>query len=235
MRLKNKTKEFRHQYFKKGHRELLQFIKRKTSNESNPDAETASQKSLNSMMSAFKDLKVKHQQLKEEHSKNKFLMLEKALGSIKDAEIKQGVFRMIEVISQAAKDSQNETEQEDISGRSKKLSMIKKLFKSLNEPEESEEPARKPAEEERGSQISTTDEESEGSSNLGKRSFGEAGVENGCFEANAVDFMPMKKLPSLRIELQDHDSFFCQSYMDEFDYEKEEMIPSHPETLFGYH
>ena len=219
-KLKDKSKHFTHRFFIRGKKEGLKRIFRKTKAKVAPSVSSGSdcaesEKKLKLMIGAFKELKAKHDKLKEVQKKNKFLLLEQALRSIDDREIKGGVVRMIEVISQAANYGQGEDGKDDWDkSQSKKLESIKEILKRFGRVKDKIGGS---GQENRPSRASTVESQEV---ELRKRSFDEieANEDDQSFFEEIVNFFPTSRRPSSKIELRQpgYSSEHCD--FDDFDF-----------------
>lgn len=184
IRLKDKSKEFRHRYFKKDQKELLKFIKRKTSDQN--QYEDSAQKNVEAMINAFNELQMKYNQLRaeKERQNNKLQMV---MENCKDENIKDGMGQLINILDKVVSKGENKLDNVE----SSKFGMAKKMFENfakidsdLLEAEENETPSIN-----NYSNCSTDDSSYDGEGQmLGKRSFEEA-----CLSEPVIDFLPTKK------------------------------------------
>lgn len=183
IRLKDKSKEFRHRYFKKDQKDLLKFIKRKTPDQNNFDENA--QKSIDAMISAFNDLQIKYNMLKEEKERG-YSQLESLLVNSGDSETKLGMDQLVKLLSKSLNQGESSLSNSDAS----KLSMTKKLFENFARIDRSlVEEAQTTPSLNNYSQCSTHEGSPEDSDTiLGKRSFQEA-----CLSEPIIDFLPSKK------------------------------------------
>jgi hypothetical protein len=125
IRIKDKSKEFRHRYFKKGQLDLLKFIKRKT-----PDQQgyfESCQKNIDTLLVGYNELKEDYEELKNEKL-SKLAELGDLLSVSKNKTLKVGMNHLAKVVTQVSESGLDKVDDKV----QQKYILIEKLFQDFD-------------------------------------------------------------------------------------------------------